>query len=104
MKIHMNRFVLLLLGSMLLVSTGCSAADHDFNSVVSAVEQKYSVHAQRIPMILKTAVKSVGERQRVVSVALCTAPHLTKMVKSSMFATVFTLNQLAILTHFDCRF
>ena len=55
-------------------------------------------------IILKTAVKSVGERQRVVSVALCTATHLTKMVKSSMFATVFALNQLAILTHFGCRF
>jgi hypothetical protein len=47
----MNRFVLLLLGSTLLVSTGCSAADRDFNSVVSAVEHKYSVHAQRIPMM-----------------------------------------------------
>ncbi|MHB1858425.1 MAG: hypothetical protein ACYCPM_13455, partial [Acidobacteriaceae bacterium] len=37
----------------------------------------------------KTGVKSGGERQDVVSVALCTAPHLTKMVKSSTFATVF---------------
>ena len=40
-------------------------------------------------MILKTAVNSVGERQGVVSVTLCTAPHLTKMVKSSMFAALF---------------
>ena len=56
------------------------------------------------PITLKPAVKSIGERQGVVSVALCTAPHLTKMVKSSMFATVFALNHLAILTHFDCRF
>ncbi len=55
-------------------------------------------------MILKTAVKSVGERQGVVAAALCTAPHLTKRVKSSMFATVFALNQLAIPTHSDCRF
>ena len=53
---------------------------------------------------LKTAVKSVRERQGVVAVALCTAPHLTKTVKSSMFATVFALNHLTIPTHFDCRF
>ena len=51
MKFPMRHFALLLLGSGLLVSTGCSAADHDFNSVVSAVEHKYSVHAQRIPMM-----------------------------------------------------
>ncbi len=57
-----------------------------------------------LKIYLKTGVKSGGERQGVVSVALCTAPHLTKTAKSSMFATVFALNQLAILTHFDCRF
>ena len=56
MKIQMNRFVLLLLCSMLLVSTGCSAADHDFNSVVSAVDHKYSVHAQRIPMMTLVSI------------------------------------------------
>jgi hypothetical protein len=56
------------------------------------------------PVILKTAVKNLGERQRPVSMALCTAPHLTKMVKSSMFASVSALNQLAILTHSECRF
>ena len=70
-------------------------------NVDCAPDRGYSVTPS---LILKTAVKSVGERQRVVSVALCTAPHLTKMVKSSMFATVFALNQLAILTHFACRF
>jgi hypothetical protein len=42
--------------SVLLVSTGCSAADHDFNSVVSAVEHKYSVHAQRIPLMGLVAI------------------------------------------------
>ena len=51
MRFQMNRIVFVLLGSALLLSTGCSAADHDFNSVVSAVEHKYSVHAQRIPMM-----------------------------------------------------
>ncbi|HTU49442.1 MAG TPA: hypothetical protein VMF56_02550, partial [Acidobacteriaceae bacterium] len=51
MKIQIKHFIFLLLGSAVLASTGCSAADHDFNSVVSAVEQKYSVHAQRIPMM-----------------------------------------------------
>lgn len=56
MKIPMSRSVLLLFGSMLLVSTGCSAADHDFNSVVSAVEHKYSVHAQRIPMMTLVSI------------------------------------------------
>jgi hypothetical protein len=60
----MNRFVLLLLGSTLLASTGCSAADHDFNSVISAVEHKYSVHAQRIPLMtlvsLCASVKTHG--------------------------------------------
>jgi len=51
MKLERNGFAFLLLGSTLLVSTGCSAAGQDFNSVVSAVEHKYSVHAQRIPMM-----------------------------------------------------
>ena len=46
----MNKVLCLMAASVLLVSTGCSAADHDFNSVVSAVEHKYSVHAQRIPL------------------------------------------------------
>jgi len=55
-------------------------------------------------IILKTAVKSAGERQGVVSEALCTAPHLTKMVKSSMFATLFGLRQLAIPTAFQLPF
>jgi hypothetical protein len=51
-----NRIALVLLGSALLLSTGCSAADHDFNSVVSAVEHKYSVHAQRIPMMTLVSI------------------------------------------------
>ena len=53
---------------------------------------------------LKTAVGSDGEQQRVVSVALCAAMHLTKMVKSSMFATHFGLEQLAVLTAFQLPF
>ena len=56
MRFQMKRIVLVLLGSGLLVSTGCSAADHDFNSVVSAVEHKYSVHAQRIPMMTLVSI------------------------------------------------
>ena len=56
MRFQMKRIVLALLGSGLLVSTGCSAADHDFNSVVSAVEHKYSVHAQRIPMMTLVSI------------------------------------------------
>ncbi|MGO8720654.1 MAG: hypothetical protein ACLQMO_15785 [Acidobacteriaceae bacterium] len=47
----MKRIFFLLLGSVLLVSTGCSAADHDFESVVSGVEHQYSVHAQRVPFM-----------------------------------------------------
>ena len=34
-----------------LACTGCRAAEHDFNSVVSGVEQRYQVHAQRVPMM-----------------------------------------------------
>lgn len=56
MKSKMRNFVLLVLASALLVSTGCSAADRDFNSVVSAVEHKYSVHAQRIPMMTLVSI------------------------------------------------
>ncbi|HZC44389.1 MAG TPA: hypothetical protein VE195_09450 [Acidobacteriaceae bacterium] len=52
----MNQLLPIMLGSTLLVSTGCSAADHDFNSVVSAVEHKYSVHAQRIPMMTLVSI------------------------------------------------
>jgi hypothetical protein len=60
----------------------------------------YAQVDHRVEIILKTAVESVGERQGVDSVVPCTAPHLTKVVKSSMFATLFSLKQLAILaTH-----
>lgn len=48
-------------------------------------------------MNLKTAVENVGERQEVDLMAFCAAPHPTKMVKSSMFATLFGLKQLAVL-------
>ena len=41
----------LMLGLTLLGSTGCSAATHDFDSVVAGVEQRYSVHAQRVPLM-----------------------------------------------------
>jgi len=37
-------------------------------------------------------------------VALCTAPHLTKMVKFPMFATLCGLKQLAILTALQLPF
>jgi hypothetical protein len=46
----------------------------------------------------KTAVENVGRRQGVDSVAPCTTPQLTKMVKSPMFATTLGLKQLAIPT------
>jgi hypothetical protein len=51
MRSHVKRFAFLLLGLALLASTGCSAADHGFNSVVAGVEHRYSVHAQRIPLM-----------------------------------------------------
>ena len=56
MRFQVKQIAFLVLASVLLVSTGCSAADRDFNSVVSAVEQKYSVHAQRIPMMSLVSV------------------------------------------------
>lgn len=47
----MKRYVLLLLAtSALMPAVGC-AANHDFDDVVSSVEQRYSVHAQRVPMM-----------------------------------------------------
>lgn len=36
---------------MLAGATGCSASSHDFDAVVRGVEQKYSVHAQQMPMM-----------------------------------------------------
>lgn len=56
MRFQMKQIAFALLGSALLASTGCSAADHDFNSVVSAVEHKYSVHAQRIPLMTLVSI------------------------------------------------
>jgi hypothetical protein len=56
MRFQMKQTGLALLGSLLLISTGCSAANHDFNSVVSAVEHKYSVHAQRIPLMTLVSI------------------------------------------------
>lgn len=32
-------------------ATGCSASSHDFDAVVQGIEQKYSVHAQQMPMM-----------------------------------------------------
>jgi hypothetical protein len=54
--------------------------------------------------ILKTAVERAGERQGVVIVSLQSAPHLTKMVKSSMFTTHSGLKNLAILTALQLPF
>jgi hypothetical protein len=53
---------------------------------------------------LNTAVENVGQRQGLDSVAPCTAPQLTKMVKSSMFVALFGLKQLAILTALQLPF
>ena len=47
----MKYLLLCLLASSLMYSTGCSAADRDFDSVVAGVEHRYSVHAQRIPLM-----------------------------------------------------
>lgn len=47
----MKRILFSLLGFMLLGTTGCSAVDHDFDSVVAGVEHRYSVHAQRVPLM-----------------------------------------------------
>jgi hypothetical protein len=47
----MKQVLFLLLASLLLVSTGCSAAGNDFDSVVSGVEHQYSVRAQRVPLM-----------------------------------------------------
>jgi hypothetical protein len=43
-------------------------------------------------------------RSTVKKKTLYTAPHFTKMVKSSMFATYFGLNHLAILTALQLPF
>ena len=47
----MKRYMLLLLATFALMpAIGC-AANHDFDAVVSSVEHRYSVHAQRVPMM-----------------------------------------------------
>lgn len=47
----MKRSLLLTLTFGLCCTVGCSASSHDFDSVVSGVEQQYSVQAQRIPLM-----------------------------------------------------
>lgn len=47
----MKRGLLLALALGLCCTAGCSASSHDFDSVVSGVEQQYSVQAQRIPLM-----------------------------------------------------
>ncbi|MHB1935308.1 MAG: hypothetical protein ACYCOR_01835 [Acidobacteriaceae bacterium] len=51
MRLRAKRIFFLLMASGLLVSTGCSAADRGFDSVVAGVEHQYSVHAQRVPLM-----------------------------------------------------
>jgi hypothetical protein len=43
--------LLLLLAPSLLAGTGCSAANHDVDAVVSGVEQRYSTSPQHVPMM-----------------------------------------------------
>ncbi len=44
--------IAILMGAMALVPMmGCAAPRHDFDTVVTAVEQKYETHAQRLPMM-----------------------------------------------------
>ena len=45
------RFAPVMLAAALISSTGCAAADHDFNQVVSGVESHYSIRATRVPMM-----------------------------------------------------
>ena len=47
----MKRSGLLLLVPFLLFAAGCSAASHDIDSVVSGVEQRYSIRAHQVPMM-----------------------------------------------------
>ena len=47
----MKPILFFILGAALLYSTGCSAAGHDFDSVVSGIEHRYSVHPQHIPLL-----------------------------------------------------
>lgn len=47
----MKRGIVVALAFGMLCAVGCSASNRDFDSVVSGVEQRYSVHAQRIPMM-----------------------------------------------------
>lgn len=47
----MKRILFFLLIGSLLGATGCSAADHDFDSVVAGVEHRYSAHVQHIPLM-----------------------------------------------------
>ena len=47
----MKSALFFVLASSLLCSTGCRAADHDFDSTVHGVENRYSAHAQEIPLM-----------------------------------------------------
>ena len=47
----MKTTIVCVLAFALLGGTGCSASGHGFNSVVAGVEQRYSVHAERIPLM-----------------------------------------------------
>jgi hypothetical protein len=52
LKLFPRRPALFLLATLtLLPAIGCAASNHDFDAVVSSVEHRYSVHAQRVPMM-----------------------------------------------------
>ncbi|MFZ0662822.1 MAG: hypothetical protein WAM66_09030 [Acidobacteriaceae bacterium] len=58
-------------------ATGC-ASGHDFDNVVSAVEQRYAVHAQRVPMMSFVSFCAwAGSRGGVKGMHIAEFDHLT---------------------------
>ncbi len=51
MRLLTSTLEVVALAALVFPSGGCAAADHDFNSVVSGVEQHYDLHAQHVPMM-----------------------------------------------------
>ena len=83
--------ILFVAATALLCATGCSASNHDFEAVVSGVEQRYSVHAQRIPLMgLVSLCARATTRGGVKDMRIAEFDHIGKLDTAALYSLMRT--------------